>query len=77
MIFLSKLYLISVQLQTFRENLVKMLRVLRNYKNFNKVRCERTLTSGSVFGDFQFKGKEKSALKSSYDVVIVGAGCFL
>ncbi|KAG4065300.1 hypothetical protein HA402_012742 [Bradysia odoriphaga] len=51
-----------------------MLRALRNFNNFNKILSTRSLASGSAFGDFQFKGREKSALKSSYDVVIVGAG---
>lgn len=36
----------------------------------------RNFVSSSVFGDFQFKGKEKSELKSSYDIVIVGAGVY-
>lgn len=51
-----------------------MLRVLRASASLNKIGCKRNFVSSSVFGDFQFKGREKSEIKSSYDVVIVGAG---
>lgn len=56
--------------------LIDRLRILRSNScgNLTKSSCQRNFASSSVFGDFQFKGREKSELKSSYDIVIVGAG---
>ncbi len=53
-----------------------MLRIVQTAgRHLNAIGCKRNFVSGSVFGDFQFKSREKSEIKSSYDVVIVGAGC--
>lgn len=52
-----------------------MYRILRaGSRTLNTSDWKRNVVSSSVFGDFQFKSKEKSEIKSSYDVVIVGAG---
>lgn len=57
--------------------LIKKLHISRidSCGNRLKTGCQRNFAS-SVFGDFQFKGREKSELNSSYDVVIVGAGAY-
>lgn len=57
---------------------VSQLSILRNrrYGYLTNTSCHRNVVTSSVFGDFQFKGREKSELKSSYDVVIVGAGAY-
>lgn len=58
----------------FLTALIIMFRPLRTSRNWNPIDGKRNFVSSSVFGDFQFKSKRKSEIKSSYDVVIVGAG---
>lgn len=59
-------------------NIIKKLHILRTNSYGNRLNSgwQRNFASSSVFGDFQFKGREKSELRSTYDVVIVGAGAY-